>query len=216
MFYDAIANDHGLPHDPFKALVAPRPIGWISSLTPAGTVNLAPYSFFNAIGSGPAYVMFSSGGYKHSVANIEATGEFVCNLATWDLREQMNLTSAAVGADIDEMKLAGLTPAPSRLVKPPRVAETPVALECVYHQTIQLPSNDEDEPNIVIIGKVIGIHIDDAYIGANGLVNTAAMKPIARCGYMEYAVVTEMFEMRRPSPAQALAQAAARAGVAAD
>jgi len=216
VFYDAIANDHGLPHDPFKALVAPRPIGWISSLTPAGTVNLAPYSFFNAIGSGPAYVMFSSGGYKHSVANIEATGEFVCNLATWDLREQMNLTSAAVGADIDEMKLAGLTPAPSRLVKPPRVAETPVALECVYHQTIQLPSNDEDEPNIVIIGKVIGIHIDDAYIGANGLVNTAAMKPIARCGYMEYAVVTEMFEMRRPSPAQALAQAAARAGVAAD
>jgi len=207
LFYDAIANNHGLPHDPFKALVVPRPIGWISSLAPSGEVNLAPYSYFNAVGSDPHYVMFSSDGYKHSVSNIEATKEFVCNLATWDLREQMNLTSAPVPAGIDEMRIAGLTPAPSRLVRPPRVAETPVALECIYTQTVELPSHDPSSPNVVVIGKVVGVHIDDAFI-RNGLVDSAAMKPIARCGYMDYAVVTEMFSMRRPSAVDAESLAA--------
>ncbi|WP_137388919.1 flavin reductase family protein [Rhodoligotrophos defluvii] len=204
MFYDAIANDHGLRHDPFKALVVPRPIGWISSLARDGTVNLAPYSYFNAVGSNPHYVLFSSGGYKHSAANIAATKEFVCNLATWDLREQMNLTSAPLPAGVDEMRIAGLTPAPCRLVRPPRVAESPVALECVYTQTLELPADDPDEPNVIIIGKVVGIHIEDAFI-RDGLVDAAAMKPIARCGYMDYAVVTEMFSMRRPSAAEAQA-----------
>jgi flavin reductase (DIM6/NTAB) family NADH-FMN oxidoreductase RutF len=214
VLYDAIINDHGLPHDPLKALVVPRPIGWISSLSPAGVVNLAPYSYFNVIGANPGYVMFSSGGYKHSVSNIAATKEFVCNLATWDLREQMNLTSAAVGDDVDELALVGLTPAPSRFVKPPRVAESPAALECVYHQTIELPSHDPEEPSVVIIGKVVGVYIDDAYVDANGLVDTAAMKPLARCGYMQYAAITELFDMRRPTIAQAMAASASRSGSA--
>ena len=121
MFYDAVANQHGLALDPFKALVAPRPIGWISTLGKNGVVNLAPYSFFNAVSEDPHFVMFASGGRKDSQRNAEETGEFVCSLATYDLREAMSRTSAAVGPEIDEMRLAGLTPAPSRLVAPPRV-----------------------------------------------------------------------------------------------
>jgi flavin reductase (DIM6/NTAB) family NADH-FMN oxidoreductase RutF len=139
MFYDAVANTHGLALDPFKALVAPRPIGWISTLGKNGVVNLAPHSFFNAVSEDPHFVMFASGGRKDSQRNAEETGEFVCSLATYDLREAMTKTSAAVGPDVDEMRLAGLTPAPSRLVKPPRVAESPVAFECRYSRTIELP-----------------------------------------------------------------------------
>ncbi|QPC41292.1 flavin reductase family protein [Kaustia mangrovi] len=200
MFYDALKNDHGLPHDPFKALVVPRPIGWISSLAPDGTVNLAPYSFFNAMATDPHYVLFGSGGRKDSQRNIEETGEFVCNLATWDLREEMNRSSAAVRPDVDEIALAGLTPAPCARVRPPRVKEAPAALECVYDRTITLEGAegpDGHHPYAIVLGKVVGIHIDDSYI-RNGLVDTAAMKPIARCGYMDYAVVTELFQMRRP------------------
>ncbi|WP_144292283.1 flavin reductase family protein [Rhodoligotrophos appendicifer] len=206
MFYDALTNEHGLPHDPFKALVVPRPIGWISSLASDGSVNLAPYSFFNAMASNPHYVLFGSGGYKHSVANIEATGEFVCNLATWDLRKEMNMTSAPVKEGVDEMRLAGLTPAPSTMVKPPRVKESPAALECVYTQTVRLPGHEGKDGDMIVIGKVVGIYIDDAFI-RDGLVDTAAMQPIARCGYMDYAVISELFAMRRPTEAEALAAA---------
>ena len=142
MFYDAVANSHGLAMDPFKALVAPRPIGWISTLGKNGVVNLAPYSFFNAVSEDPHFVMFASGGRKDSQRNAEETGEFVCSLATYDLREAMNRTSAAVGPEVDEMRLAGLTPAPSRLVAPPRVKELPVAFECRYWRTIELPGRD--------------------------------------------------------------------------
>ena len=127
MFYDAIDNTHGLAIDPFKALVAPRPIGWISTLGKNGVVNPAPYSFFNAVSEDPHFVMFGSGGRKDSQRNAEETGEFVCSLATYELREAMNRTSAPVAPDVDEMKLVGLTPALSRLVAPQRVKESPVA-----------------------------------------------------------------------------------------
>jgi flavin reductase (DIM6/NTAB) family NADH-FMN oxidoreductase RutF len=125
MFYDARKNDHGLPHDPFKAIVAPRPIGWITSQSSAGEINLAPYSFFNGVNSRPAIVMFASESRKDSLTFIEETGEFVCNLATWDLREQMNATSAPLARGINEMEKAGLEAAPSRLVRPPRVKASP-------------------------------------------------------------------------------------------
>ncbi|HYT06300.1 MAG TPA: flavin reductase family protein [Rugosimonospora sp.] len=138
MFYATDVNDHGLPHDPFKAIVAPRPIGWISSISADGDVNLAPYSYFNGVSSRPPVVCFSSEGRKDSVTFIEETGEFVCNLATWDLRLAMNLTSAPFLRGVDELRAAGLTPAPCRLVRPPRVAEAPCAMECRVLQTVSL------------------------------------------------------------------------------
>jgi flavin reductase (DIM6/NTAB) family NADH-FMN oxidoreductase RutF len=202
MFYDAVKNDHGLPNDPFKALVVPRPIGWISSLTPDGTANLAPYSYFNAFAQQPHYIAYGSGenrrgGPKDSLNNIEAAGEFVLNLATWELREAMNASSAHVEPGIDEFDLAGLTKAPARLVKPPRVAESPVAFECRHYRTVPLPGDDGSEDNHLVIGRVVGVHIDDRFI-EDGRVNTAAMRPLARLGYSEYTVVKEVFRMRRP------------------
>ncbi len=198
MFYDAIANTHGLEFDPFKALVVPRPIGWISTLGKNGVVNLAPYSFFNAVGTDPHYVMFSSGGRKDSQRNAEETGEFVCSLATYDLRDAMNRTSQHVGPEVDEMELAGLTPAPSKLVAPPRVKESPVAFECRYWRTINLPGHDgEPGTHSIILGKVVGVHIDDAAI-TDGKVDVTKLKPIARLGYGDYAVIDEVFTLTRP------------------
>ena len=197
MHYDAIANAHGLPNDPFKAIVAPRPIGWVSSLSRNGIPNLAPYSFFNAIAEEPHYIVIGSSGMKDSLTNIEATGEFVVNLAVYALREKMNMSSARVAPDVDEFKLAGLTPAPSRFVKPPRVAESPAALECRLFQIVPLPDDHGDARDWAIIGRVIGIYIDDRFIH-EGRVDTAAMKPIARMGYSEYATVETAWRMRRP------------------
>jgi flavin reductase (DIM6/NTAB) family NADH-FMN oxidoreductase RutF len=198
MFYDAIANTHGLEFDPFKALVAPRPIGWISTLGKNGVVNLAPYSFFNAVGTDPHYLMFSSGGRKDSQRNAEEMGEFVCSLATYDLRDAMNRTSQQVGPDVDEMELAGLTQAPSKLVAPPRVKESPVAFECRYWRTVTLPGHD-DEPGTysIVLGKVVGVHIDDAAI-TDGKVDVTKLKPLARLGYGDYAVIDEVFTLTRP------------------
>jgi len=198
MFYDAVRNDHGFEFDPFKALVAPRPIGWISSLSPDGIANLAPYSYFNAMAQAPHYVVFGSGPHKDSLRNIEVTGEFAVNLATWDLREQMNASSATVPSYVDEFDLARLTKAPCRMIRAPRVAESPVCLECRLFKVIDLPDDDGHANDHMAIGRVIGIHIDDRFI-ANGRVDTAAMKPIARLGYSEYATVTEAWRMRRPS-----------------
>jgi flavin reductase (DIM6/NTAB) family NADH-FMN oxidoreductase RutF len=198
MFYETAKNNHGLPHDPFKAIVAPRPIGWISSLSARGELNLAPYSYFNGVSSKPPCVMFASEGHKDSIANIAETREFVCSLATWEVREQMNATSATVSREVDEFMLAGLTAAPSMLVKPPRVAESPCALECTLVKIVNL---GDDDPTLsdrqIVIGKVVGIHIDEQFI-RDGILDTAAMKPIARCGYRNYAVVLDQFEMIRP------------------
>jgi flavin reductase (DIM6/NTAB) family NADH-FMN oxidoreductase RutF len=201
MFYETATNAHGLPHDPFKALVTPRPIGWITAMSARGEVNLSPYSFFNAVSDHPNMVAFSSAGRKDALAFVEETKEFVCNLATFDLREPMNLTSAPLPRGANEMEHAGLTAAPSRLVKPPRVAESPAALECRWLQTVPLVPLDGGEPGyFLVIGQVIGIHIDDRFI-VDGIVDTAAMRPIARSGYREYFVATPetKFAMTRPS-----------------
>jgi flavin reductase (DIM6/NTAB) family NADH-FMN oxidoreductase RutF len=203
MFYTTEKNDHGLPHDPFKAIVAPRPIGWVTTMSGTGAVNLAPYSYFNGVHSKPPLVMFASESRKDSLTFVEETKEFVCNLATWGLREQMNQTSAPYPRGVDEMRAAGLTPAPCRLVKPPRVAEAPCALECRYLQTVALNDvNGRKLDGFVVIGQVVGVHIDERFI-RNGLLDTAAMKPIARGGYHDYSVVTESFTMRRPTSVEA-------------
>lgn len=198
MFYDARKNDHGLPHDPFKAIVAPRPIGWITSMSAAGEINLAPYSFFNGVASRPAVVMFSSEGRKDSLTFIRETGEFVCNLATWDLRDAMNQSAAPMPRGVNEMAEVGLDPAPSRLVKPPRVAASPCALECVLLQIVPIADIERrDLDTHVVFGQVIGVHIDERFI-RNGRLDTAAMKPIARCGYQNYSAVESEFRMVRP------------------
>jgi flavin reductase (DIM6/NTAB) family NADH-FMN oxidoreductase RutF len=195
MFYDAVKNDHGLAQDPFKAIVAPRPIAWISTLSREGAANLAPYSFFNAFAQAPHYVAFGSGPPKDSLRNIEATGEFAVNLVSFDLREAMNASSAHVA--VDEFELAGLAKAPCRLIRPPRVAASPACLECRLHRIIPLPDDDGTAEDHMVIGRVLGIHIDDRYI-ADGRVDTVAMRPIARLGYSEYATVSEAWRMRRP------------------
>jgi flavin reductase (DIM6/NTAB) family NADH-FMN oxidoreductase RutF len=198
MFYDAVANSHGLEWDPFKALVSPRPIGWISTLSKNGVVNLAPYSFFNAVSTDPHFVMFSSGGRKDSQRNAEETGEFVCSLATYDLRHAMSRTSQQVGPEVDEMEMVGLSPAPSKMVAPPRVAESPVAFECKYWRTIDLPGPDGGPgTHAIVLGHVVGVHIDDAAI-VDGKVDVTKLKPIARLGYGDYAVIDEVFELSRP------------------
>jgi len=202
MFYEPAAG-HGLPHDPFKALVVPRPIGWISTLGADGVPNLAPFSFFNAVSDAPPMVLFAAngphleGGLKDSVVNAERSGEFVCNLATWELREQMTASSAMAPRAVDEFALAGLTAAPSRRVRAPRVAESPVHLECRYLQTIELPARDPARPNRLVIGEVIGVHIAD-HLLRDGRVDCAAMAPLARLGYLEYALIGSIFEMPRP------------------
>ena len=198
MNYDAIRNDHGLRHDPFKAIVAPRPIGWISTLDAQGRANLAPYSFFNAVSDNPHIVMFSSSGWKHSVANIEATGEFVCNLATYELREQMNQSSAPYDAGVSEFEATGLTPVASSVVKAPRVGETPIALECRHLQTIRL-EDLEGTPSDrwMVLGQVVSVHIDDAVI-SDGLIDVTRLRPLARLGYRDFSVVDEVFQMTRP------------------
>ena len=199
MFYACDKRDRTLlPHDPFKAIVAPRPIGWISSVSARGEVNLAPYSFFNGINSRPPMVMFASESRKDSVRNIEETGEFVCNLATWDLRDAMNATSAPLPHGVNEMERAGLTAAPSVLVKPPRVAAAPCALKCKLVRIVPLETHKHQQlASHVVFGEVIGVHIDDRYV-VNGALDTAALKPIARGGYDQYAVVEALFSMTRP------------------
>jgi flavin reductase (DIM6/NTAB) family NADH-FMN oxidoreductase RutF len=202
MFYET-SNPHGLKHNPFKSLIVPRPIGWISSQDKNGVVNLAPYSYFNGVGSEPPTVMFASegthteGDFKDSATNVRETGEFVCNLATWALREAMNATSAQVPRAVDEFELAGLTPAPSQMVKPPRVKESPVHLECTHLKTVELPSHDPQRPNLVVFGRVLGIHIDDSIL-RDGMIDMDVFKPIARLGYMDYTVVDNVFSMLRP------------------
>lgn len=197
MFYDAIKNEHGLRYDPLKALVAPRPIGWISTVSRAGVLNLSPYSFFNAVSEKPAHVMFSSSGNKDSRRNAEETGEFVCSVATFALKDKMNISSSTVAPEVDEFALSGLTPAPSHFVKPPRVAESPAALECKYVQTVELKS--DGKVHAVVFGLVVGIYIDDTRI-KDGIVDTGALHLIARLGYRDYAQVSAetMFTMDRP------------------
>jgi flavin reductase (DIM6/NTAB) family NADH-FMN oxidoreductase RutF len=199
MYYDPRKGNHGLPHNPFNALVVPRPIGWISTLSRDGIVNLGPYSFSNIVSGYPPFVMFASKPRKDSQRNAEETGEFVFNMATWDLRDEVNETSADFASNISEPKLVGLEMAPCVTVKPPRVARSPVALECKYFKSVELISSDGTvNTSMVVIGEVVGVHIDDSVI-VNGHVDVTRMKPIARLGYMDYCVVDELFAIPRPA-----------------
>jgi len=199
VYYDPRHKPIPLPHDPLTALVVPRPIGWISTLGRNGIVNLAPYSFFNAVAANPPFVMFSSAGIKHSQLNAEQTGEFVASLATYELREEMNITSAMVGDEVSEPELARLEMAPSIAVKPPRVKKSPVALECRYYKTVELPGPDGKPHSFsIVIGEVVGIYIDDSVI-INGIVDLSQARPIARLGDLDqYTVVDTIFKMTRP------------------
>ncbi len=195
------AQGHGLPHDPFNAIVGPRPIGWISSRRAQGGFNLAPYSFFNAFNYTPPIVGFSSVGWKDSVRNIEATGEFAWNLATRPLAEAMNASCAAVPPDVDEFTLAGLAPAASRLIGVPRVAASPVSFECRLTQLVQLQAADGHKvESWLVLGEVVGVHIDPALL-KDGIYDTAAAHPILRGGgpadYFEIGPEA-LFHMRRP------------------
>ena len=195
------ANGHGLKHDPFNAIIAPRPIGWISSRDLKGNVNLAPYSFFNGFCYHPLIIGFSSTSWKDSVQNIQETREFVWNLATMDLAQQMNATAAHVPHDVSEFNIAGLTAVPSRIVNVPRVAESPVSFECKLTEIIQLRGADGNKAQAwVTFGEVVAVHIDKRFI-KDGVYQTALARPIARAGRRgDYFEVTPeaMFEMIRP------------------
>jgi flavin reductase (DIM6/NTAB) family NADH-FMN oxidoreductase RutF len=199
-FYEP-RDGHRLPHDPFNAIVGPRPIGWIASRSGAGILNLAPYSFFNAFNYVPPIVGFASIGYKDTVKNIEETGEFCWNLATRPLAGQMNQTCAAVGPEVDEFALAGLTPAPGRVLGAPRVAESPVAMECRLSQLVQLQGADGGKvPTWLVLGEVVGVHIDEALL-KDGVYDTAAAQHILRGGGpADYFSIgpEQLFKMLRP------------------
>lgn len=199
-FYEP-RNGHGLPHDPMASIVAPRPIGWISTHDGAGRRNLAPYSFFNLFSYTPPIIGFASLGYKDSLRNVERTREFVWNLVTKPLTAQMNATSANVAADIDEFALAGLTAVPSKIIGAPRVAQSPVNFECWVTQIERLRDADGvDVPTWLILGEVVGIHIAQRLLD-NGLYATAAAAPVMRGGgrsdYFEIGA-SMLFRMAQP------------------
>jgi flavin reductase (DIM6/NTAB) family NADH-FMN oxidoreductase RutF len=203
MFYRP-GEDHGLRGDPFNQLVVPRPIGWISSVDAEQRVNLAPFSFFNAVAYTPPQVMFSTtgphaeGGVKDSLKNVRETQEFVFNLATWALRKAVNLTSTPAPRDVDELELAGLTSTAARVVAPPLVGESPVNLECSLVDIVELRSADRTaHVNTVVFGEVVGVHIADSAI-VDGRVDVLALDPIARLGYDQYTRVVDVFSMTRP------------------
>lgn len=203
MFYRPEKNDHGLPFDPFKSCVVPRPIGWLSTISRDGVSNLAPYSQFQNLTFDPPYVMFAAnqktdGGRKDTTVNAEQTGEFVYNMATYDLRKAVNISAQEVPFGTDEFELAGLTKAPSRLVKPFRVAESPVQFECRYHQTLRLPGTSTMGTADIIIGLIVGVHIKDEFIRTDGKLDILKMRPIGRLGYYNYTVIDNEFEMIIP------------------
>ena len=202
MFYEP-KHGSGLPHNPLNAIVVPRPIGWISTLSAEGVPNLAPYSFFNAVAYTPPQVMFSAtsnhqfGGLKDAVADAKATGEFVVNVATWDLRKQMNASAVPAPREVDEFEYAGLTKAASRLVRCPRVAESPVHLECRYTKSLGILSVDAGDPNTVVFGEVVGVHIDERVL-VDGRVDFLKLRPVGRLGYLDFVEVDSFFTMPRP------------------
>jgi flavin reductase (DIM6/NTAB) family NADH-FMN oxidoreductase RutF len=202
VFYKT-SEPHGLPHDPFKSCIVPRPIAWVTSLHPNGAVNLAPFSFFQALASDPPMVIIAFTGYhahggeKDTLSNIKATGEFVINMVPQNLKDAMNVTSGPHEHDVDELELAGLIAEPSELVKPPRVGEAPIHLECEFFQEIVLPCTLENSINHSFIGKVLGVHISDEVLN-EGLIDLNRIKPLARLGYQQYTAVDNVFKMTRP------------------
>ena len=199
MFYETAERDRTkLPHDPFKAIVAPRPIGWISTRALDGRINLAPYSFFNGFSSAPPIVGFSSEGWKDSATFARESGEFVANLATLDLHEPDERNLGPVARGDNEFAHAGLTMAECRLVAAPRVAESPAALECKVVEVIEIRSASGALTGAVLtLGEVVAFHIDERFI-VDGRFDTAGARPLARCGYQDYAAVEAVFAMARP------------------
>jgi len=197
MFYEP-SKGHGLPHDPFKAIIAPRPVGWISTIDKDGAINLAPYSYFNALSAKPPLVWFSSDGEKHSATAAAETGEFVTNLVSRMLAEKMNTTSVNAPRGINEFDYAGLEMAPSRLVKPPRVAEAPASLECKVTDVYRPRGLDGSATDaFVVIGEVVGVYIDEAYVH-DGLFDSVMAGNVARLGYFDYSSTDRVFPMHRP------------------
>ncbi|MBW4983741.1 flavin reductase family protein [Mameliella sp. CS4] len=199
MFYRP-EDGHGLPHNPFNAIVTPRPIGWISTRGTDGHDNLAPYSFFNAVAYVPPQVMFSStsakedrGDTKDSVAQIRETGVFCVNIVEYEMRDAMNATSAFFGKDVDEFAEAGLEKAECETIACSRVAAAPANLECKLTQIVQLPG----KANFAVFGEVTGVHIRDNCL-VDGIFDVLTFNPLSRMGYRDYTVVREKFELRRP------------------
>ena len=203
MFYETGKEGAG-PYGMLNAIVVPRPIGWISTLSAEGVPNLAPYSFFNAVAYNPPQVMFTAtgshrlGGPKDAVADAQTTGEFVVNVATWELREQMNASAVPAPREVDEFEYAGLTKADGRLVRCPRVAESPVHLECRYTRSAQMLSNDADNPNTIVFGEVVGVHVDERVM-VDGRIDFFKLRPIGRLGYLDFVEVDSVFSMERPT-----------------
>lgn len=199
MFYEPANNDHGLPHNPFKAIVSPRPIAWISTLNADGVANLAPYSFFNAVQDTPPMLMFAVAGKKmgidepkDSLTNIRTSGEFCVNIVSDALKDAMNITSQHFAHGVDEFEKAGLEKAASRVIKTPYVAACPVALECQLHSITDLPGGGQ-----MVLGEVVGVHIKDEHI-KDGLLDVTSYVPLARLGYKDYANVKTVFSLKRP------------------
>ena len=204
MFYDTLSNAHGMAHDPFKAIVAPRPIGWIGSRGRDGSRNLSPYSFFNAVSDRPKIVMFSSSGRKDSLRNVEETGVFTANFVSGPLIGAMNASSVAVPYGTDEFAIAGLTPVDGRLVDAPYVAESVAVLECrVTTITTLKDMGGADTDSHAVFGQVVGIHIDESVI-REGRFDLALAQPIMRLGFMDYAGIGPIFELGRPKPPTAV------------
>jgi flavin reductase (DIM6/NTAB) family NADH-FMN oxidoreductase RutF len=202
MFYQP-SQGHPFQFDPFKAIVAPRPIGWISTVDVDGKANLAPYSFFNAVAARPPVIAFSSEGLKHSAGNARATGEFAYNVVARPDAEAMNLTSLALSGEVSEFDYADVGMAPCRTIAAPRVASSPATLECKVTHFFELQGLDgRGLGRYVIIGQVVGVHIADRFI-VDGRFDAQAAQTIARCGYNDYLATTDIFEMTRPEPLSA-------------
>ena len=204
MFYEP-KNGHGLPHDPYKAIVAPRPIGWVSTLDTDGRANLAPYSFFNGCGDRPPYVMFAQTGpkkpggllVKDTITNARETGEFACSVVSQALKDAMNVSTEAFDEGVDEFEKAGLAKGAGRAISAPHVADAPAVLECRTHQIVELPAWKDDWMNIVVIGEVVGVHVRDDCL-VDGILDVTAYNPVARMGYKDYTTVIDKWEMERP------------------
>lgn len=209
MYYEPGITHHGLPFDPFKSCVVPRPIGWISTVDGQGRHNLAPYSQFQNISFDPPIVMFSAnqdttGNRKDSVRNAEQTGEFVWNMATYELRDAVNISAEELPHGVDEFERAGLQKLPSKLVKPMRVARSPIQFECVYLNTLRFPGVPPMGTADVVFGRVVAVHIADEAIDVNGMVDVLKIQPLARMGYYDYTFVNNKFQMFIPGNSKAL------------
>ena len=207
MYFDPAVSMRPAPfaRSPFKSLIIPRPIGWISTVSKDGVGNLAPYSFFNGVSDDPPMVQFcpngshAEGGAKDTLQNVHDTGEFVFNMVGHDMTDAMNVSSGPVPRSEDEMVLAGLAAAPCEKVKPQRVRDAAASFECVHVKTVDLPSGKNGSPNSLVIGQVVGIHVRDDVINEEGFVDVLKIKPLARLGYMDYTVVESQFTLNRPT-----------------